>query len=240
MPTPIDHLVVLAFAVVWPAWGTFVEMPRFKRDLAAGVPGILVRGYRETIARQWLLTAAALVAWMVAARAWSTLGVAWPHGLAGAIAAGVTVLAIAFQWVQLGSVSRSPATREAIRAQLAPLAFFLPRRPEEIRGFLPLALTAGICEEVLFRGFLIWYLAAYVGTWPAVAISTLVFALAHVYQGFGGTLKAGAAGAVMAVLYVTTGSLLLPVILHAATDVLGGLTAYEGLKEEAPAEPLAA
>ena len=52
-----------------------------------------------------------------------------------------------------------------------------------------------------------------------VVIAAVAFGLAHAYQGRAGVVLTGVLGGVMAALYVGTGSLLLPVLLHAAIDL---------------------
>jgi membrane protease YdiL (CAAX protease family) len=105
---------------------------------------------------------------------------------------------------------------------LEPVGALLPRTEGERRLFAALAVTAGICEEVLFRGFLLFYLQE---VFPglevagAVAVSSIVFGLAHLYQGAVGTLMTGLFGAAMAILYVVSGSLVLPILLHALLDL---------------------
>ena len=53
----------------------------------------------------------------------------------------------------------------------------------ELARFYGLSITAGIVEEVLWRGFLIWYLSQFMPVWGAALISTIGFGLAHAYQG---------------------------------------------------------
>ena len=58
----------------------------------------------------------------------------------------------------------------------------VPRTKGERRGVILLALTAGICEELMFRGFVIWYFLAF---WPgtrfgvifAIVASSILFGL---------------------------------------------------------------
>jgi membrane protease YdiL (CAAX protease family) len=47
----------------------------------------------------------------------------------------------------------------------------------------------------------------------------VAFGLAHAYQGLAGIVTTGVLGGVMAALYLQTGSLLLPVLLHAVIDL---------------------
>jgi membrane protease YdiL (CAAX protease family) len=79
-----------------------------------------------------------------------------------------------------------------------------------------------VCEEWLYRGFFLAVVAAVVRGLPEtalVAIAAAAFGLAHAYQGWTGVLTTGILGGVMALLYLQTGSLLVPVLLHAAIDL---------------------
>jgi membrane protease YdiL (CAAX protease family) len=51
-----------------------------------------------------------------------------------------------------------------------------------------------------------------------VLLSSLLFGLAHIYQGWKGAVSASILGVVFAGLYLITGSLLLPMVIHAALD----------------------
>jgi membrane protease YdiL (CAAX protease family) len=55
--------------------------------------------------------------------------------------------------------------------------------------------------------------------WVLVAVAAVAFGLAHAYQGVGGIVLTGVLGGVLAALYLSTGSLLLPVLLHAVIDL---------------------
>lgn len=232
MLTALDHAFVVLFAVLWPFYITFFEMPRFRRRQAAGDPPQRIRDYATTMATQWTLAALALTIWATARRPWAELGLRPPHGLPFWIGAALVAAAITFLAWQLAMVRRMAAARERLRRQLAALAFLLPTRPHEMGVFYALALTAGVCEELLVRGYLLWYLEHFVSLPGAVALSSLMFGLAHSYQGRNGAFRAGLAGVIMAGLYASTRSLLLPIVAHALVDALGGRTAYEALREE--------
>ena len=98
----------------------------------------------------------------------------------------------------------------------------LPRTAGERRLFTVVGVTAGVCEEWLYRGFFLAVVAAVAGGLPdavLVAVAAVAFGLAHAYQGPAGVVTTGVLGGVMAALYLSTGSLLLPVLLHAAIDL---------------------
>ena len=98
----------------------------------------------------------------------------------------------------------------------------LPRTPAERRAFAGLAVTAGVCEEVLYRGVLLAIAAALLPgltPWRLVLVSTLAFAVAHTYQGVAGMLTAAVLGGSLAVLYLGSGSLLLPILYHVLVNL---------------------
>ena len=99
---------------------------------------------------------------------------------------------------------------------------------------MALSVTAGICEEVLFRGYLPWALTPWLGWWGAVAFSTLSFGFAHSYQGRKGIIGSLTIGALMMLLVAITRSLLPAMALHAVIDVTSGLLGWIAFREEAP------
>ena len=74
----------------------------------------------------------------------------------------------------------------------------------------------------MFRGLLI--MAGIAAGWPpivAVLASSVLFGLAHLYQGWLGMLLTALLGLGMAWLFLPTGSLLLPIVLHVLIDLRG-------------------
>ena len=107
----------------------------------------------------------------------------------------------------LTSLGRSPEKLEEARNEMGDLGNFAPRSPRENRLFILVSITAGVCEEILYRGLLLAVLIPLVGTWPAVLLTSVVFGLGHTYQGTKGVVKTGLVGLVMALLTVFSGSL---------------------------------
>jgi membrane protease YdiL (CAAX protease family) len=118
-------------------------------------------------------------------------------------------------------VRRPGDGRHAEPAGHATLAL-LPRTARERRLFTVVGVTAGVCEEWLYRGFFLAVVSALAGGMPTgvlVVVAAVSFGLAHAYQGRAGVVTTGLLGGVMAALYLQTGSLLLPVLLHTAIDL---------------------
>ncbi|MDQ3607147.1 MAG: CPBP family intramembrane metalloprotease, partial [Gemmatimonadota bacterium] len=77
------------------------------------------------------------------------------------------------------------AAGRALRLRETPLLeHLLPRTPTEKAAFVGVSVTAGVCEELVFRGFLIPALDIATGSLPlAVLLSCAIFGLLHSYQG---------------------------------------------------------
>ncbi len=142
------------------------------------------------------------------------------------IGIALPVAAAAFFFTQLVSLSKNAALRADFQTKVAGGAFaFLPRTDEETANFSWLAVSAGVCEEIAYRGFLIWYLAAAFGMPLGAGLSTVIFGVAHAYQGPSGILKTGIVGLIFAGLYLLSGSLWLSILLHATIDLSMALAA---------------
>ena len=84
------------------------------------------------------------------------------------------------------------------------------------------SINAGLTEELIFRGYLIWYLEHFVGLWWAAAIAVLWFGLAHMYQGLKQLPGILVVSFVAVALFIHTRSLLVPVLFHIFHDVFQG------------------
>ena len=176
--SPWDHLVVFAFAIVLPVYARY-NYPRFKRALESSVPEARSRQYRKTTVRQWSLALAAIAVWFHAGRSVEELGLGVPSGprfWIGLVAAA----ALAIMWRRMFlAAMNDEAGRERLISQLNAVRPLPPSSVGELRYFTALSITAGICEEVLFRGYLIWYLTVYVGLPAASVLSGVAFGLGH-------------------------------------------------------------
>jgi membrane protease YdiL (CAAX protease family) len=96
----------------------------------------------------------------------------------------------------------------------------LPRVRAELKYGVGLGLSAGIFEELLFRLGMPALLFGILGFGPlSFAFAALLFGMLHLYQGALGILFATLLGLVFAALYVLTGSIAAPIVLHALVDL---------------------
>ncbi|WP_433372835.1 CPBP family intramembrane glutamic endopeptidase [Streptosporangium sp. CA-115845] len=99
----------------------------------------------------------------------------------------------------------------------------LPRTTVERWYAAGLSVTAGVTEEIVYRGLLIAVGTGALGLSTEVAAfgALAVFVAGHLYQGRRGMLSVTLAGFGLTVLYLRTGSLLMPILLHALIDLRG-------------------
>jgi membrane protease YdiL (CAAX protease family) len=123
--------------------------------------------------------------------------------------------------------ARTPAGYATTMEMLMRAAPFTPRDPRELRQWTVLSITAGVCEELIYRGYLIWYASHFTGTGVgglllAVVLTSIAFGLVHIYQGVLGVTQVFAVGLAFGGLYVLSGSLWLPIAAHIAVDIASG------------------
>ncbi|HXY01690.1 MAG TPA: type II CAAX endopeptidase family protein [Candidatus Limnocylindrales bacterium] len=198
---------------------------RLKRLLAQ--PGIDTREklalYGSTIAVQWILLG--IVAWRAFARGLtsSQLGLAQHLTLVlilvGLVGAG---LLGALQWFNLSRVSRLSGPVPELLRKIAER--LLPRNTFEVAPYCALSLTAGVCEEFLYRGFA-WAALDRAGipTSAVVIITSVLFGLAHAYQGRSGMVGTALVGIVLAGCRLWTHSLVPGMAWHSAVDLAAGI-----------------
>lgn len=214
-------LIFLFLAVIIP-WRGRARMQKLLAMEYVGTTERLVV-YASTIAFQWLVTA--VVAWR-----------AWAHGFTLAnlglvikdpartliLSVGGAALVGAFQWMNLRRVGRLPVE---MRGHLQAVAErLLPQNLLERLPFLALAATAGLCEEFLYRGFAVTALSrAGLTAWEVVAASSVLFGLAHLYQGRSGLVGTFLIGVLFGSTRIAYDSLIPVVLWHGALDAVAGV-----------------
>ena len=226
----IPHIVVLALIFVMPAWDYF-ESVRLKTSTD---PRKRVKWYRKLLAFSWLLTF--LVIWAVGFRNVMTIGTraAWMPAREGVrdFIVGLLAAVILIQVAAVLKLRTRPELREKIAKAMQPVYFMLPVTRDERIWFFFVSLTAGVCEEAIYRGFLVNYLMgapANLNVTLAMGVSSLIFGLAHIYQGMRGTIGSSVLGFIFALLFVMTGNLALAMLLHALIDARILLMIPEGM-----------
>jgi membrane protease YdiL (CAAX protease family) len=230
MTTPLDaaviaqHALVAAMIVVLPVLDRIAT-----RDLKTSAdPGVKRRYYLITLALLWFLAVVSIAAvggyaplarvgWSAADARWAPIMVHVGPFVRGAVIGMMIVLILPAAMVLWNAKARARAGRA-----LESLSFFLPATPTERAWWVILSVTAGVCEEIVFRGFLLRYLhtTPWQVTLPwAIVISSAIFGLQHLYQGVNGVVQTALVGVLFCTVFLVTGSLVVPMLLHTVMDL---------------------
>jgi membrane protease YdiL (CAAX protease family) len=223
----VQHLLFFFLVVVTPVWD-YYDTRRLKRNPETARK---IRYYQTLSAWLWIAAVVAYLAvgfrgvftmtpmpgdasWLFA-HAWVRYAVESVVAIFVALTLLPAVIAI---WKNVSKRPRKYASADAFKS----LDFFLPATWSERRWFTFLCITAGICEESLFRGFLVHYLHVFplsLNLTSALLVSSLIFGLQHLYQGIGGAASTVVIGFLFGLMFLLTGNLLLPMLFHAAMDL---------------------
>lgn len=214
---------------------------RLKQEIAQGDPEARTRLYREVVIFEWI---SALLALAALGFDWSKLNprilalagsrimqvFAIPAGetraVVAGLASGVVIGGIAFaigmrRKNRRGAV-QTAGDRSSWRSRILPdFAALIPVTRHERFLYAAVAVSAGICEEVVFRGWLLATLHSRVGVTGTalVVVAAAIFGAAHLYQKAVGMILTALAGFLFCGLYIATGSLLIPILLHVLVDI---------------------
>lgn len=185
-----------------------------------------MRRYWQTVMRGWIVALALIAIWSVAKRPWVELGLDWPVGFWGLCGFGLGVLLSIVLAVEFMRIPKLVGTKlETLKARMRDV-HILPHQKSELLLFVVMALTAGVWEELAYRGFLMWFLAPLSGLTGAIIISSLIFGLGHLYQGWKGVLRTAVVGLVFAIGFAVSHSLWWLMVVHALLDIFGGLLGW--------------
>ena len=206
-----------------------------KQDLARGDAAARLRLYRRALVFQGSIALLALFALgfdpaALTPRGLDLSGVPFLraftmeaiHGLLPGVVAGVVMgtigLFVAQRRATRGGRETTPMAR--LQRMLPDFGALLPVAATERLMWLAVAVAAGVCEEIVFRGWLLSVLHQPLGLagLPLIITAAAGFGLAHAYQGPTGVALTGLAAVLFIGLYVATGSLLVPILLHVAVD----------------------
>jgi len=226
---------VVAFTLVYePVFG-YLDYRRFKRK-AGTDDGARIRLYVRTMIGLWLpvlyilgvvgLTDVTLADIGFALPGFDTGPLGPPATYAVTALVSLYALALAYHGIGYRVSAAMRAKMDRLREERVGKAAFadmLPVTDRERKWWAAVSVTAGIAEEIIYRGFLFFAFSRLfpsLSVWGVILFTAVLFGLAHTYQGVAGVIRTGAVGAVFAMLFAVTGSILPLVVLHFLIDLM--------------------
>lgn len=231
-PSFTDHIIALLFGLVIPVVSGFRSAKAFK-TLRLNEPQ-RKRFFISNSYFLWMVALIIIINWLLRGRSFDVLGITQSPDLNGfvlTLTASFILLYIADTMLTLRNESEIEKARERWK-ETAP---FMPIHYRELGAYIFMCITAGVCEEIVFRGFLVPYTETFFIDNPysetfAVAIPALIFAAAHYYQGAHAVLKIAVLSVLFGFIFLYSGSLWIVIILHFGIDLAGGLLSIRYLK----------
>jgi len=231
MAVVLTHSVAL-YAIVAVPWLGRLLYQKARWCIRAGDALAKVRLYRQIVIEQVIGTV--VVLWLCFSGAVSPthlgLGASRSGWLTAASAVGIGTLLL---WSGLRLRPKAQRIREKLSDRAEAL---LPDTLTEQCWFAAVSIGAGINEELIFRGFLFWYCTLWLphlNSLECALVASLIFGMAHLYQGWKGVVSTAFVGLIFAGLYVLTGNLLVPVVAHATADLRALLIFWRGSGQQA-------
>ena len=231
-PNWVDHFVAFAFCIALPLYAArqrikgasvfYFTSEQKKQIYVSGSFSLFIMG------------AVVVSVWLIFRRALPDLGLTQPSNLQS-----WWWLVIIFILIYLADTFITLLSKKGIEKSIDDFKKrtpFLPTKNSELPEYLLMCFSAGVFEEIVYRGYLInycWYLFEGSGYQEPIAVllPSLAFSIAHFYQGTKAVLKIFLLAAFFGYIFIYSGSLLIVMILHFLVDVAGGLLTIKYLKE---------
>jgi len=219
---PIWHTALLiAILMGLAAYGAYAQRHAPAGDQLVPRTGSALPLYLSLIGAQWLLLRLVTATGLrrTGTRLRDLLGERW--GSWKDVARDVAIALVAWAaWGGLEVVAGKFLGTDSAKD----ISALLPRDPLEIAVWVLLSMTAGFCEETIFRGYLQQQFLALTGSaWLAVLIQGVIFGVSHGYQGLRNVITITIFGFLFGTLALWRKSLKPGMILHAWTDIFSGI-----------------
>lgn len=226
----MTHIIFILVVVILPLLSV-ISVRRMRQNqeviqintLANNLSGILML---------WLSLSIVIVMWLYQGGSLKELGIVQPDDSAIILSAILSILSLLLVIILARRIKLSAEFRRWYMSTNEHLDYLLPRTKAERNTFYLLSITAGICEEIIFRGFVFAYLLQYMDIFWVVIVSSVLFGLAHSYQGLKGVPVTGSIGLLLALIYVYTGSIWASMVLHALIDLGAGYLSWLAIQEK--------
>jgi hypothetical protein len=174
--------------------------------------------YERTLLFEWLLLALVLWGvWLHGCSLFEVIGERWRSGKQVFADVGLGMLFLIFSILATSVIGgHGESANRSVQ-------FLLPQKGNEKALWVMLSITAGICEEAVYRGYLQKQFIAMTRSVPAgIAISALLFAGSHLYQGTARATVIAFMAVCGGILAQWRGSVRPGMIAHGLQDLLGG------------------
>ncbi len=226
LPNIADHILFFLLGIIMPFRS--IQAQKQIKQLEYNTP-TKIQMYWINGFGLWAMAVIVLLVWYFSDRMVMDIGLGWPPPALDRVSSILVTVFVILYLLDVGSELATKALREKTFQRWISDMPFLPAKDVEWLHFNFLSLSAGICEEIVFRGFFITYLYSLLQFLPlhiaqtlAILFPAIIFGFVHYYQGWKAMLKISLMAILFGYVFVLTGSLWLLILLHFLVDLLGG------------------
>jgi len=231
-PFWLDHILAFMFCIA---------IPLYSARQSKGFPATTFSSeqkkqiYISGSFSLFIMGAVVGIVWLLFRRPLSELGLTQPTNLIK-----WWWMPIIFALIYLADVAITLSTKKVIATSIEEWKKrtpFLPTKTKELPEYFLMCFSAGVFEEIAYRGFLVtycWYLfdGSNYQQLLATTVPAFAFAVAHFYQGTKAVIKIFVLALFFGYIFLSSGSLLIVMILHFFVDVVGGLLSIKYMKDQ--------
>lgn len=221
-------ILIIILTIFFPISG-YYEVKKLKRSNANGDVK-KIKFYRDTILWSWAPIFLIFLVIYFSGISIDNIGLKWINIDSTAFGKWVVIPIIGFYiffllyniylifFFKNSSQNRTATEKELVHN----FSWFLPQTQKEKKMWVLVSLSAGITEEILYRGYMFYALAI---VFPSLSIihiliiSTLIFGVGHVYLGKE-VIKSAILGFIFGLFYIVFDSVIPVIIIHIAQDLV--------------------
>ncbi|MHC1780842.1 MAG: CPBP family intramembrane glutamic endopeptidase [Bacteroidales bacterium] len=221
-------IVVLLMSLLYPLSG-YYQSKKLREQMLRGI-FTKEDWYKSSLMWSWVPTSVIIILSLLSGSTLADLGFRLPskevndiNSTVYIIALSVALLYFVYNIYCIISLKISKKTRIEYSSKIHPsIKLMLPSTKKEKQAWTLLSITAGVTEEVQYRGYIFMavpLLFPLISPVYTILISTILFGLGHIYQGRE-VIKPVLAGVLLSVIYFCTGSIFIVIILHSLQDLV--------------------
>jgi membrane protease YdiL (CAAX protease family) len=234
-PVLSDHILVLIYGLIIPFISGVKSQENF--DNIEFTERIRRRFYLANSLFLGLAALVIIIAWWLHGRPFEVMGFIFSFEIKNKMLTYslVTLLSVLY-FGDLYLSIRKWKKRETTVGTIDDTTPFLPKKIKELPAYIVMCISAGVFEEIIYRGYMVTYFLPqynFSTGLPILAVTApaFLFSLAHYYQGWQAVLKIFLLSLILGIIFLSSGTIWLVMIIHFLIDLIGGMVAMSLIKK---------
>lgn len=226
----ITFIILLIILMVYFPISGYVEVKKLKKEIAEGDNSKRIKFYYSTIFWLWLPTALVFLALIISKINIENIGIKWIDTTTFSVpkwfissSIGFYIIHLFFNVYSIITFKFNKKSREkAAKSVPEDFKWIFPVTRKEKKVWTFTSITAGITEEIIYRGYFFYTLKS---IFPGLSIihlliiTTLIFGIGHIYLGKD-AIKSTLLGLIFGIYYTVFGSIIPVIIIHVTQDIV--------------------